>query len=542
MAKLIILILSITFQIEVYAQGVSKLLPTPNGYASNALKIAECKNGNQVIFGWYCDSNFRTVSGCYPMAYIYSLNNNKFTSLNNESTYYMSYGKHVYFDDIIRIDDSLFVYHFTKQQIGKEYQYWENWGVIFNENGDTIRTFKFQCDPLFGIENWVYDYQTSQIYAFGPDSSLYGLHGTVAIIIYCFDNFGNKIWSQNYSTQYLSSLTNINSANSGRLTLNGNINVNVDLHDGFRHLFTKFHQLVISTNSGQIISTKTLTDSIGEFESRTISNCTKLNENKVYAIGYPKSLFWISTLTSYEFWTNFPNLQEVMQFDSNLHLLKSQKIQRLTNDSLITVYSFIKTLNGNKVLLIGGSLDSVSNDPMNQYIPQGSTTITLLNNDLELKWSRNFSFEHSNYNYNYLVDAIEIEANSNKGYLLVGGTIESGTKINRSWYIVTDSLGCIEAGCQFLNLPQIIKPKNVNYLTIYPNPVTNNLNIKYDNEIEFKEIEVSILNVMGEECLKSKRIFLNESATIDTSLLHNGSYLLIIRDKSGKSIARKFIK
>jgi len=69
---------------------------------------------------------------------------------------------------------------------------------------------------------------------------------------------------------------------------------------------------------------------------------------------------------------------------------------------------------------------------------------------------------------------------------------------------------------------------------IYPNPVTNNLFIRYDQVAEFR-----ILSIIGKTVFEGR--INRELTTVDVSGLCPGVYMIEIRH-SGKSSIRKFIK
>ena len=74
-------------------------------------------------------------------------------------------------------------------------------------------------------------------------------------------------------------------------------------------------------------------------------------------------------------------------------------------------------------------------------------------------------------------------------------------------------------------------------ISIYPNPTTNIINIKVENQI----IEaVGIFNLLGKEVLRfsNKEIKAN---SINISMLTNGIYVIKVKTKIG-SYSRKFIK
>ena len=78
-------------------------------------------------------------------------------------------------------------------------------------------------------------------------------------------------------------------------------------------------------------------------------------------------------------------------------------------------------------------------------------------------------------------------------------------------------------------------------ISIYPNPVKELLNIKF--EMINENLEVKILNSIGQLIKEEKISNQTNSAYISTNDLHSGIYLISIFDSNGKLIAvKKFVK
>ena len=72
-----------------------------------------------------------------------------------------------------------------------------------------------------------------------------------------------------------------------------------------------------------------------------------------------------------------------------------------------------------------------------------------------------------------------------------------------------------------------------NDLTIFPNPVENNINIEIEEEI----FSVSVINIYGKSIFKQ----INSNKTVDVSDLVSGVYLVKI-ELENEIVSRKIIK
>jgi Secretion system C-terminal sorting domain len=82
----------------------------------------------------------------------------------------------------------------------------------------------------------------------------------------------------------------------------------------------------------------------------------------------------------------------------------------------------------------------------------------------------------------------------------------------------------------------------INEIRLYPNPVTDELNIEISGEMRTKNYEMRITNVLGQEILKNAIDFIDKKANINTSILTNGTYILTVTDQQGRVGVCKFVK
>ncbi|MEA3504119.1 MAG: T9SS type A sorting domain-containing protein [Bacteroidota bacterium] len=78
---------------------------------------------------------------------------------------------------------------------------------------------------------------------------------------------------------------------------------------------------------------------------------------------------------------------------------------------------------------------------------------------------------------------------------------------------------------------------------IYPNPVIDNVNININSK-DNQQINIIIFNEIGQSVTNTQQSVQigNNLLDINTSDLPHGLYQLIIRDKNGNTVNKKFIK
>ncbi|HSD13263.1 MAG TPA: T9SS type A sorting domain-containing protein, partial [Flavobacterium sp.] len=140
---------------------------------------------------------------------------------------------------------------------------------------------------------------------------------------------------------------------------------------------------------------------------------------------------------------------------------------------------------------------------------------------------------HEQFDGNYTV-VVTTNGNGSYLYQIDGGALQSSntfTDIPFGQHVVhvTDANGCSDITIN-IDLPEIIS----NDLTISPNPVTDLLTLKNDQNIR----KINVLNHLGQ--LIVEREFNDKIAEIDLSDLNAGIYFVIIDSDKTKTV--KFIK
>jgi hypothetical protein len=125
------------------------------------------------------------------------------------------------------------------------------------------------------------------------------------------------------------------------------------------------------------------------------------------------------------------------------------------------------------------------------------------------------------------------------------------TTLNYQWFAKNEKLAVAEMTFDSLGTPKIFRWKDVatngiKELTeasfeLYPNPVGNQINVSFDNELIGKDIQIEIIDETG-RIIDHKSFSLNsKELKVETNFLHSGCYFLKVNHASGTSIKR-FVK
>ena len=99
-----------------------------------------------------------------------------------------------------------------------------------------------------------------------------------------------------------------------------------------------------------------------------------------------------------------------------------------------------------------------------------------------------------------------------------------------SGFIKTDSLGCLQPGCQYVGVEELQKAK-VGELKVYPNPATTQTTITY-MQLN-KESQLQIYNMLGQKVYEEKLSKGSSQITIDTRAYKKGLYKVVVGESSG---------
>lgn len=125
------------------------------------------------------------------------------------------------------------------------------------------------------------------------------------------------------------------------------------------------------------------------------------------------------------------------------------------------------------------------------------------------------------------------------------------TTLNFQWFANNEKLAVAEMTFDSLGTPKIfrwmdvatngIKELTVANFQLYPNPVGNQLNISFDNELIGNDIHLEIIDETG-RIIDNKSFVLNaKEVKVETNFLQSGCYFLKVNHAAGTSIKR-FVK
>lgn len=134
--------------------------------------------------------------------------------------------------------------------------------------------------------------------------------------------------------------------------------------------------------------------------------------------------------------------------------------------------------------------------------------------------------------YHYILDS---KPTSDRGMVLCGHIRQNAGDPNNGletpWIFKVDSMGCLEPGCQYVNVEEIVVGLE-NTISVFPNPANDVVNLSFtfpENYVPNNQNEIVIIDMQGREVLR-ENIFLFASSSntieINISSLSSGMYTL----------------
>ena len=154
----------------------------------------------------------------------------------------------------------------------------------------------------------------------------------------------------------------------------------------------------------------------------------------------------------------------------------------------------------------------------------------------ELIWSRNYSHPENNLSNSSEHLLNSIVATPDGGFAAAGWLYpfppDTGTQ--DTWIIKVDSFGCLVQGCEVSSVPQINAP--IASLKIYPNPVTENINIEITPSGNQQEFELKLYDILGRLVL-TQTLYPYEN-TVSVTHLKTGVYSYRIGEVWGQMVVK----
>ena len=214
-------------------------------------------------------------------------------------------------------------------------------------------------------------------------------------------------------------------------------------------------------------------------------------------------------------------------------VLKTKDISEFVlNSTYFTPFNGFNTSNGDVVLMGQGNYGWLGS-----AIP---ATIARVGSDLEYKWMRVYKDTTICDHESYLYDGTELP----NGDLAFCGSVRvdvpPGTNSLNGihlWILKVDSMGCVVPGCtdtfikSLTKIDDVPKPQKVSYMTFYPNPVKDKLNVLIKFGSPRSRLKIMINDILGKTVLLRDVNHSEVPQELDVSGLVNGVYLLQLFDR-----------
>ena len=199
------------------------------------------------------------------------------------------------------------------------------------------------------------------------------------------------------------------------------------------------------------------------------------------------------------------------------------------------VADFLVHENGDYSMIGGADVNPV-NETEIEAIRKGF--ILRLNADRDSLWRRTYLYYQNDpvfvgehYAKHYVRDAKITPDNG----IIVAGWIEQGAndpnpQLNTPWLFKVDEFGCLEPGCQFVNVEEITIGLE-NSMTVFPNPAHLQASIRFDLSRTFSSTttELVMIDLQGREVLRQpiqSAVEDQTSISLDVQSLSSGIYLV----------------
>ncbi len=180
--------------------------------------------------------------------------------------------------------------------------------------------------------------------------------------------------------------------------------------------------------------------------------------------------------------------------------------------------------------------DGGPDDPEELWTMLG--TITKLNLERDSVWSRHLRhqegiFVPSNFTYYPRSELYGIKTTPDGGFVCLGthraGQFDEVPQAISPWVIKVDEFGCLEPGCQFVGIEELVVDL-MGSLSVYPNPAQTSVNVKIDAPHlagQTSGTELVMHDSQGRIVLRQPLTAVaGEAVTLDVSNLPTGMYIV----------------
>ncbi len=167
-------------------------------------------------------------------------------------------------------------------------------------------------------------------------------------------------------------------------------------------------------------------------------------------------------------------------------------------------------------------------------------TIFKTDSNGNILWQRYYYTSYHDHYLNSIKHTID-----GKGFLMTGICLDTTAVkgAQNGWLIVADSFGCIQPGCQLHDLVQEINPfKKSDYLTVFPNPFTNQTTVKYTLPEYLVDAEILLMNsdgkIINTHEIKNQH---NGKVEINCSECAEGNYYIMLKANGRLQESKKVV-
>ncbi len=226
----------------------------------------------------------------------------------------------------------------------------------------------------------------------------------------------------------------------------------------------------------------------------------------------------------------------LIEQSSNGQLLETTSPKKYLNTIAGNFVDLHKTDSGNLLIVCDNYLSPAQGSGL-EYRSLGG--ILALNNERDSIWFRHYSYYNNFPTGGGTFPAIHLlydsKLMSDQGVVCCGYIQQyigdPNPLLKTPWVFKVDSMGCLEPGCQYVNVEEIVVGLE-NTITVFPNPANDVVNLSFtfpENYIPNNQNEIVIIDMQGREILRENIfLFATSSNTIEINIssLSSGMYTL----------------
>lgn len=426
----------------------------------------------------------------------------------------------------IRNHDSKIVSTYSTREQGGEYDLFKDYLAFLDINGDIIEQNLFDSSQsIYAVYGLVEDPSDSTYVLYGWFVDSLGVlnHAPTRAFLLKIDSLGNHIWQKQYtSTSYAHSLKK---AMDGGYWISASTPTLGDCSDGF---FQNTDLVLIKTDE---FGNEEDRLEMGGQCSNELATVFEYEEDKIILAGRMTSFDEgpiVGTFDGFLFTVLLEQqinsqLSDTTEFKKYLHTYRGNfvDLHALDNEGLLLVSDQV---------LLPESGENIA------YRTMGS--ILKLDSNRDSLWSRVYSyydnapFDISLYPYaeHFLLDS---KPTPDGGFVCSGWIQQQPQDPNpflqTPWLFKVDSLGCLEPGCQDVDVAEIVIGLQ-NTMSLFPNPVGTTANISFSFPADYappKQSELVVIDMQGKEVLRQPITLFGQSymkVELDVSKLTSGIY------------------